>query len=54
MLVKFNDVLKLSMYAFNKVGDTIPPCFTPLDALKEEEIMFPILRVNTNIQVILL
>ena len=41
MLVEFNDVLKLSMYTLNKVGDSIPPCFTPLDTQKEEETMFP-------------
>ena len=56
MLVEFNDVL--SMYALNKVGDSIPPCFTLLDTQKEEETMFPILRtfvgVSTIIQLMLL
>ena len=41
MLVEFNDVFILSMYTLNKVGDSIPPCFTPLDRPKEEEPMFP-------------
>ena len=41
MFVEFNDVLKQSMYTLNKVGDSIPPCFTPLYTQKEEETMFP-------------
>ena len=39
--MEFNDVLKLSMYTLNKVGDSIPPGFTPLYTPKEEETMFP-------------
>ena len=58
MLVELNDVLKLSMYTLNKVGDSIIPCFTPLDTQKRRrKLCFPILRtfvgVSTNIQVIL-
>ena len=41
MLVKFNYVLKLSIYTLNKAGGIIPPYFTQLDTPKEEETMFP-------------
>ena len=39
--MEFNDLLKLSMYTLNNVGDSIPPCFTPLAIPKEEKTMFP-------------
>ena len=29
------------MYTLNKVGDSIPPCFTPLDTQTEEDNVFP-------------
>ena len=37
ILELFNRTVKSSIYTLKRIGDKIPPCFTPLETLKDRE-----------------
>ena len=41
ILEVFNKTLNLSMQTLKRIGDIIPPCFTPLETVKYGEIVLP-------------